>query len=565
LQRANESDAAGAGAARESRPTDEPTVLVRKLNSAGVPAYLERVLTHDGEQRFVVVERQPRGAMTSEEASECVRQARVAALLEHPNVVFTRAITVRADNISVTTDYVAGERLSELWSPARGSTATLPLAIALRILIDVATGLGALHKLRSAEGTERVKFVHGEVTDENVLVGLDGVSSVLRASRVRGRNAPTKTGSLAPELLSGSAVDQRADIYSLGALLWRALIGKPFAPEDDVASTLVSAIGTKHAPWALPLADVAARALAAIPDQRFPTASSMVTELRRIAGSKLATEVDVAQFVEAAAGEKIAARLADVQASAVIRKATSIPALPPVPAKTLPPPLPTPPIVERRSSASKFPPLPSSSVKPQPSSDSVDPPMVTAAVGASDPIVRATSVAPTIETPPPQAAPQRPEKPQIPTSHAPAVPIASAQRAHTADTSNRSPLTSPQRVTAPKTMKRNETTATTLAPTTRWVIGTLVALTLLTALLVLLAIQKRQVIVTPAATRPDASTLLEPASSALPEKSANDAKGVGAVSHTGVDSALRTTSSAKERTTRPSVNRDAPAPKTKGK
>jgi serine/threonine-protein kinase len=338
LQGSKEFNVAGSAAA-EHAPKADPTIFIRKLAGAAVPACLEQTLSpREGEHRFVVVERVPREAMTDDDVRECLREARLAASFEHPNVVPVRDIAVGRDDISVMNDYVAGERLSELWPAAAEGAPAIPLPIALRILVDVATGLGALHKLRSEEGHDRIKFVHAEVTASNVIVGLDGVALLLRAARVRRRNSLPRVGLgfLAPEVLSHSPADQRADVYSLGALLWQALSGRPLYPEGDAGAIVASiergaterAAVTSSAPWALPLADVAARALAAAPEKRFPTTASMVTELRRIAGSKLASAVDVAEFVESRAGEKIAARLSDVQASTVIRKATSIPAPP---------------------------------------------------------------------------------------------------------------------------------------------------------------------------------------------------------------------------------------------
>ena len=570
----HEPHAAGAAASRESRSNDEPAVLVRKLGSARVPTYLERVLTEDGEHRFVVVERVSRGAMTEEEASESVRDARMAAALEHPNVVRTRAIGMRLHEISVTSDYVAGERLSELWSSAPGSVATLPLEIALRILVDVSTGLGALHKLRSTEGHERLKFVHGEVTDENVLVGLDGVSSILRASRVRSRNVPTKTGigALAPEILSGMTADPRADIYGIGALLWQALSGKPLFPDDDVAAILASAqpgtvagaVVKRNAAWALPLASVAARALAPAPDQRFPTASSMVTELRKIAGPKLATAADVAKFVEAVAGEKIAARLADAQASAVIRKATSIPAPRPSLVEA--------PVVERSSGPSKLVAREEKLVAREEVSDEAR--LLTRAVAtpieaptvAPTPVVLPTqsmpllpAVSPKTETARAEAIPEAPSEPETPPAPV-AEPVKATSRGAAAALST--PLVA-KAVPAVPALKA--TPSPLLQRPVRSAIGVWLAIALLTGLLALLALHSRQVIVTPDATRLDASTMPAPASSAVPDEVADSARRPYVASPTPRDPALGTTSTVKGRLTNSASPRNVPAPKLRPK
>jgi hypothetical protein len=262
--------------------------IVRRLSPRGVPTFLEKAEAPDGGTRLIVVERLARGGGISDElAEDWLRDARLATEIEHDNVLCARTIVVQKTEISIVCDLVDGERLSEL--------SLMPLEIAIKILIDVLTGLSAIHKLKHASGPHRTKVVHAEVTPSNVLVGLDGVARLLRTCRVRapGTFPTTDTEFLAPEVVADGHVDQRADVFSVGALLSRALTG---ALE----------------PWAVPLVDVAARALEAAPEKRFPTATAMVTEFRRIAGERLATTDQVAAFVVAAAGPKIAARRAVV-------------------------------------------------------------------------------------------------------------------------------------------------------------------------------------------------------------------------------------------------------------
>src|SRR5262249_9152370 len=157
----------------------------------------------------------------------------------------------------------------ELWhGPRERSGGALPLEIALRVLLDVLEGLGALHKLCDAQG-RRLKHFHGEVTAANVLVGLDGVSRLLRACRVRlpGDVAPSGAEALPPEVRAGGPADQRADVFGVGVLLWQALSGRsPFGDEamgsivDRPPSEAIErATVPNRAPWAAPLVDVAAR------------------------------------------------------------------------------------------------------------------------------------------------------------------------------------------------------------------------------------------------------------------------------------------------------------------
>src|SRR6266545_2337396 len=130
---------------------NEPADVVRRLRGGDVPVYVERVRTPDDSARLVVVERMARVGLTDEQAAECLREAETAATLEHENLVRTCGIVVQRNEISVASDYVDGERLSELWQPATERQATAPLGILVRILLDVLAGLGALHKLRDRD------------------------------------------------------------------------------------------------------------------------------------------------------------------------------------------------------------------------------------------------------------------------------------------------------------------------------------------------------------------------------------------------------------------------------
>src|SRR6266536_3477269 len=194
-----------------------------------------------------------RDTISDEQAAEYVRDARAAAPLDHPNMVRVRGVVVHQDEIKVACDFTDGELLSELWRVA-------------------------LHTLRVPHH-QRLKLVHGAITADCVLVGLDGASRLLRTCRIRrpGVLPASGLGTIAPEILSGATVDQRADVYSIGVLLWEALSRKRFFPHET-AETILKAVQSSpierpavpaDAAWAAPLADIAVRAMAPAQGKRF--------------------------------------------------------------------------------------------------------------------------------------------------------------------------------------------------------------------------------------------------------------------------------------------------------
>src|SRR5260370_16115861 len=332
--------------------------VLRKVPGRGVPTFIEQVRAPNGTPCLLIVERMARGPEISDkEADAFVSEARAASSLQHANVLRGRAVTIRKDEIIVASDFVEGERLSDLWRALAASGKTMPPDIAARILIDVLAGLQALHEYADPKGP-RKKLIHGEMTAANVLAGTDGVSRILHASRIRRPGAlPTDAGSIAPEVVSKAAADRRADVFSVGVLLWQALSGVASLGEASSADLVVriragrveKAAAPKDAPWAAALPDIAARAMSPGQGDRFATAAAMSAELRKAIGANLPDAARVASFVTTHAGTKIDAPIVNAPEAAApkapptpfaqaVLPAPAKPALPPAP-----PPYPTPP------------------------------------------------------------------------------------------------------------------------------------------------------------------------------------------------------------------------------
>ncbi len=302
--------------------------LLRELGAATVPIFAALELRSDGSSRLVVVERALKRAFEDAEIADWMRNAPRLAELDHPNLARVRDVVIRGDEVRVVSDFVDGVRWTEL-APATASTASAgtrppPLETALRVFVDALSGLSALNNLRDAK-RQPLKLVHGGLTPDCLIVGSDGVARVIGASRLRSATArlpASGSAYLAPEvLLEDDTADARADVYSIGVMLWEALSGRAFLPHLQpsaivtqlLSGRLPAVAAPQTIPWAAPLAEVVTRALSADPEKRFASASTMAAELRRIAGSKLSTPPRVASQVKEAFGDAIRARRTELE------------------------------------------------------------------------------------------------------------------------------------------------------------------------------------------------------------------------------------------------------------
>ncbi|MGD0529379.1 MAG: hypothetical protein ABSE49_29845 [Polyangiaceae bacterium] len=244
-----------------------------------------------GSPQLVVVERVTRASPVPAARTELQRRGRALKALEHPKVVRVRDVFERDAEVLVVSDYVDGEWLSSLMMMQPRP----PVGVMVRVVIDVLEGLGALHGLHD-ERDQPMGFVHGALGPDTVLVAADGVAEIARACRLP--RPGTNERYVAPELRRGDGpADVGSDIYAAGAIL-RDIVAD--APSD--------------ATWAEPLTDIAWRACAVDPDNRWPSALAMATSVRRIAGSRLATAAVVAEFMRRQFGAKILGRRAALEA-----------------------------------------------------------------------------------------------------------------------------------------------------------------------------------------------------------------------------------------------------------
>lgn len=185
-------------------------------------------------------------------------------------------------------------RLADFTLPA-GTFKRFDLEQVVRLLLDVLSGLSVLHEVV----TDGQPFVHGQVSPETIYIDEYGTARLvplLYGSKVE------IVGYRAPERLAGGAVDARADVFSVGVMLWEALAGKRLFPKGMAAQALAAPPAIQLSPdarWAQPLCAIAERAVALQPAARFASAVEFSNALAAAAAQQL-SHVDTAAWQDEA-------------------------------------------------------------------------------------------------------------------------------------------------------------------------------------------------------------------------------------------------------------------------
>lgn len=225
----------------------------------------------------------PSGSM----AARLQRRSQAVARLRHPNLVRILPLPGGAGLSPVLGN---AHRLADFTLP-RGTFKRFELEQVVRLLIDVLSGLTALHEVES----DGVPFVHGLVSPQHIYVDEHGTARLvpLLPAHFSANAKVERTGYVAPERLLGQPLDARSDVFSIGVMLWEALSGTRLCPDGSVEA--LPAAGQRPpaiqlAPrlrWAQPLCAIAERAVAFEPAQRFASAHELSLAIAEAVGAQL--------------------------------------------------------------------------------------------------------------------------------------------------------------------------------------------------------------------------------------------------------------------------------------
>jgi serine/threonine-protein kinase len=265
--------------------------LLRSLGAGGMAElYLTKATGTDGFAKHVALKRiLPHLASDWRLCHMFLSEARLAALLDHPNIARVYDIGRVGSSYFYTLEYVHGVDLRALWDRAESRGEKVPLAESLFIVAAVARALHYAHEKKSSDG-KPLEIVHCDISPPNILVGSDGAIrltdfGVARAAMRNEINPGALRGKvsyMSPEQCRGEPLDRRGDIFSLGIILYELLLGERLFQGSElmvlrrIVERDVAVDETQLHPE---LARIVKKALAREVDHRYPSAQALELEL----------------------------------------------------------------------------------------------------------------------------------------------------------------------------------------------------------------------------------------------------------------------------------------------
>jgi serine/threonine protein kinase len=298
--------------------------VIKRLEAGGMAeVYLGEATGVEGFKKRVAIKRVlPHLAQNENFIRMFLDEARLSARLNHANIVSVFDISAREDTYFLIMEFVDGANLKKILESLQRRGQRFQLAEAIYVCAEAARGLSYAHELHDENG-HALGIVHRDISPPNIMLTKRGEVKVADFGLAKAGTQLSQTDPgvvkgkfsyLSPEAASGKEVDARADVFSLGIVLWEMLAGRRlFLGETDWAT--VKLVQAANIPRLSPLnnqvdhgfEEILWRALTREPEARFQSAHEFGDALTGylFARQLKVTSFDIQNLVKTAIAEDL--------------------------------------------------------------------------------------------------------------------------------------------------------------------------------------------------------------------------------------------------------------------
>jgi hypothetical protein len=254
-------------------------------------------------------------------------EARLSALMDHPNIVDVYDVAEQSERHFIAMEHIAGKTLAELAKRAIAVTRSIPVEVGVFIAAEIA---GALAYMYDGLGSrsEPLRVIHRDISPTNILISnlgqvklIDfGIArqgpTVIEESGAR----PGKVTYMSPEQVKGAPLDGRSDIFCLGTILYEITLGRRLwrGPRDVASKRIVEErpkpptfVRQEYPPE---LEMIVLRTLEKRPEDRYQSASELYSDLQGFlsqSGAHLRNNCQMADYVSKIFSDEADALISD--------------------------------------------------------------------------------------------------------------------------------------------------------------------------------------------------------------------------------------------------------------
>ena len=254
-------------------------------------------------------------------------EARISALMSHPNIVDVFDVAEDSGRHFIAMEHIAGRTLTELAKRAIQVTKSIPFEVGVFIAAELAGALAYMYD-GSGGAKEALHVVHRDISPTNVLIGSTGQvkmidfgiarqgTTVLQESGAR----PGKVTYMSPEQVRGAPIDGRSDIFCLGTILYEVTLGRRLwrGPREVAAKRIVEErpkppTFVRH-DYPVELELIVLRALEKRPEDRYQSATELHQDLQSFvarSNAHLRNSFQMADYVAKIFSEEADALISD--------------------------------------------------------------------------------------------------------------------------------------------------------------------------------------------------------------------------------------------------------------
>jgi len=311
-------------------------LLLEKVAQGGMAQLFRAKITGvQGFEKFIAIKWiLPHLATEKELVDSFIDEAKLAALLNHQNIVQIYGFGHIKDNYFISMEYLFGKDVRRIFEKSKENGLFISTEHSLHLTSRICSALDYAHNMKDYQGN-LLHIIHRDVSPQNIFVTYEGEVKILDFGIAKAATQSTltqvgmikgKVAYMSPEQAAGKIIDHRSDIFSTGILLYEMLTNKRMFIGDTLQ--VLAQIREARIPWPgtiesdLPqqILDILRRALTKEPEERYQSCGEMQADIEKcmIELSMRPTTRGLAQYMKEIFKEEIAAE------SQVIREAAAI-------------------------------------------------------------------------------------------------------------------------------------------------------------------------------------------------------------------------------------------------